>query len=474
MRTHSSKSSLLRSGLAASVLLLANAAFAQVVNLTAAPTQAVLPDGQSIPMWGYTCGAVTQGSTPGTSCAPANAAAGANWSPVVITVPYTESAPGVSTTSLTINLVNNLSFQPPAVGGTTPPPNNIPTSIVIDGQLGGGLGSAATFTASPDHSTAQTITWPAADPTPTGTPPAQLPRVQSFATEVAATPTTTVQTPTALLWSKLRPGTYLIHSGTHPSIQHPMGLYGVLVVTAAPADNTSTGTAYPGVTYNADVALLLGEIDPVQNLAVNAAVRTAGFSETKVWSGMPGMCGDLSATATAEANTCYPPAVNYDPRYFLINGTSFDMSNPMGSLYGASPADTTSGSVLVRLVNAGLRMHVPSIVGSLTGAGRFIGTALGARKETFLVLNASDVLVGGAYLLFLLTVAQRLLHLLLPRFQAQGEAEAAPESGRFHLPKAVLATLLALSLVLVALIFKPWIASTLVTLSLLPLILATR
>ncbi len=76
-----------------------------------------------------------------------------------------------------------------------------------------------------------------------------------------------------------------------------------------------------------------------------------------------------------------------------------------------------------------------------------IGTALGARKETFLVLNASDVLVGGAYLLFLLTVAQRLLHLLLPRFQAEGEAEVAPESGRFHLPKAVLATLLSVAIV---------------------------
>ncbi len=51
-----------------------------------------------------------------------------------------------------------------------------------------------------------------------------------------------------------------------------------------------------------------------------------------------------------------------------------------------------------------------------------IGTALAARKETFLVLNASDVLVGGAYLLFLLTVAQRLMQLILPKFLAQGEA----------------------------------------------------
>jgi hypothetical protein len=59
-----------------------------------------------------------------------------------------------------------------------------------------------------------------------------------------------------------------------------MGLYGMVVVT-----DTGTGTAYPGVTYSADVRLLMSEIDPVQNNSVNTAVNTAGFSETKVWSG---------------------------------------------------------------------------------------------------------------------------------------------------------------------------------------------
>jgi hypothetical protein len=374
MRTYWLNSSLIRSGLAASVLLLAGSAFAQpVVPLTAAPKQAALPDGESVPMWGYTCGVVTQvpGTLP-TSCAPLNANAGANWSPVLITVPYTESAPGVSSTSLTISLTNKLSF------GATP--NNIATSIVIDGQLGGGLGTPGSFTPSPDHTNAQTVTWPAADPTTTGSPPTQGPRVKSFATEVAATPATTAQTPTALTWSSLRPGTYLIHSGTHPSIQHAMGLYGMLVVTAAPANNTSLGTAYglnttAPVTYSAEVSLLLSEIDPVQNRAVDAAVATAGFSETKVWSALslPGSttsgCGSQfladGVTANPDYNTCYPPAVNYSPRYFLINGTSFDASNPGRSLYGASPA-TASGSVLARFVNAGLRMHVPSIVGALT------------------------------------------------------------------------------------------------------------
>src|SRR5579872_4708192 len=95
-------------------------AYAQTVNLRAEPTSAVLPNGQSVPMWGYSCT-----SASGASCAAANANANGNWSPVVITV-----APG----SLTINLTNNLPRPPGASAG-------IPTSLVIVGQLGGGLGS---------------------------------------------------------------------------------------------------------------------------------------------------------------------------------------------------------------------------------------------------------------------------------------------------------------------------------------------
>src|SRR6266705_2538482 len=152
MRAIHFKASLIRSGLAAAVLLgAATASYAQTtVGLTAAPTQAVLPDGQSVPMWGYTCGTVTGTGT----CVAANPNAGTNWSPVVITVPYTESAPGVSNTILTISLTNNLSFT--AGTGT----NTLPTSLVIVGQLGGGLGAAPVTTPSPPHA-AQGPTWPA-------------------------------------------------------------------------------------------------------------------------------------------------------------------------------------------------------------------------------------------------------------------------------------------------------------------------
>ncbi len=86
-----------------------------------------------------------------------------------------------------------------------------------------------------------------------------------------------------------------------------MGLYGILVVTSRPrrppGRRRPTRSAplirpcgtNPAVTYGAEVPLLFSEIDPVQNNSVNAAVNTAGFSKTKVWSGQPGGCGDPSS-----------------------------------------------------------------------------------------------------------------------------------------------------------------------------------
>jgi hypothetical protein len=336
--------------LAATVLLLGvGVSFGQQqINLSAGFATATLSDGSTVPMWGYSCGAVVSGST--ANCASLSGST-AGWSPVVITVPTGQD--------LQINLTNNLVF-----GAAS-----IPTSLTIVGQVGGGLGdtSQRTMTASPDHSTAQTVTWPITDPTTSGNPPAQGARVQSFSTEVAAG-----GAPVSLTWKAPRPGTYLLESGTHPSIQGPMGLYGIVVVTAAPSGAT-LGTAYPAVgtspavTYSAEVPVLLSEIDPVQNNAVNKAVNTSGFTETAVWSGLPGGCGN---PGSATYGQCYPPAVNYTPLYYLINGVAFNKTTPGASLIAASPAATASatGTVLVRFVNAGLHMHVPSIVGAQTGA----------------------------------------------------------------------------------------------------------
>jgi hypothetical protein len=327
----------------------------QQVNLTAGSTSITMPDGSSVPMWGYSCVPLDLSITSSATCAKLNPAA-SGWSPVVITVPTGQN--------LRINLTNALSF---GLGA-----NKIPTSLTIVGQVGGGLGSTPTTTPSPTHGP-QTLTWPASSSDPVdgvNNPPHQGPRIQSFATEVA------VGSTTALDWVAPRPGTYLLESGTHPSIQGPMGLFGMVVVTGAPTGVGAAGTAYPGVAYNAEIPLLFSEVDPVQNKAVQTAVDTAGFSETKVWSGQPDGCGN---PASATYNTCYPPTVNYSPRYYLINGVAFDKTHIDASKFVATAGTATSsiaGTVLVRLVNAGLRMHVPSIVGSQTGDNNAPGFGL--------------------------------------------------------------------------------------------------
>jgi len=345
-----SRSILLKAGLAASALLFGSGmAMAQsTVTLDVAPTSTTLPDGQAVPMWGYACGAVSGGA----SCTAMNGAPQSVgiWQPPLITVPAG---------SLTVTLVNRLEF---ATGTGT---NRIPTSLVIVGQLGGGLGESPQRMPSPEHAP-QGTTWPG---TPGGTgpddtvftPPRQVDRVRSFATEVpAAADGSSSQ---VLTWSDLRPGTYLIQSGTQPSIQHPMGLNGVLVVTPVDPSTTPptpiTTQAY-GQTFDEDVALLLGDIDPVQNIAVDTAVRTAGFSDARVWSGQSGDCGDPAV------HTCYPPAVNYNPLYYLVNGVSFDRTNLAASTQAIlpSPATATTGRVLLRFVNGGLSAHTPSVVGA--------------------------------------------------------------------------------------------------------------
>lgn len=85
-----------------------------------------------------------------------------------------------------------------------------------------------------------------------------------------------------------------------------------------------------------------------------------------------------------------------------------------------------------------------------------VGFALETRQETFVVLNTADVLCGGAYLFFLLSVAQRLLAKLLPPFKADAHHEAFEHPGetlskwtRHHAP--AMAKAFALTLAMAAL-----------------------
>jgi FtsP/CotA-like multicopper oxidase with cupredoxin domain len=244
---------------AATVLLFTAGASLANVGLTAKPKTVTLPDGRSVPMWGLVCapGSNTNPGMGATCTALDGSAQGdAQWRPPLIRV-QTHS-------SLTIDLTNNL-------------PGGVPTSLMIVGQLGGDLGTPWKVD-SPVHAI-QGPTWPVAGEAtdPVFTPPLQLKRVQSFGAEVGNGATG------HLTWGDLKAGTYLIESGTHPSIQGPMGLYGVVVVS----DSATEGYAQSydpmsPVVYDMDLPLLLSEIDADQNAAVTAAVATPGFLETSV------------------------------------------------------------------------------------------------------------------------------------------------------------------------------------------------
>ena len=266
--------------------LLLMAGFAGVANAADVYLQTqsfdkTMPDGAGVSMWGFAeCDATFSNCT---SSAP------------------TASAPGpqinaVAGEVLNITVQNTLS---------------VPVSIMIPGQAGLSDGAAVPMESAPN-------------------------RVRSFAGETPAGDTTTYT------WSSLKAGTYLYQSGTFPSIQVPMGLYGALVVAEA-----TPGEAY-GYAYDAEAVVLLSEIDPLQNNRVHNAIVANSLSLDTV------DCVPVEDYEQA-MTTGVPCTVDYDPTYFLINGEA---------TVELPSATVTDDTALLRMLNAGLRSHTPSLVGA--------------------------------------------------------------------------------------------------------------
>ena len=214
-----------------------------------------------------------------------------------------------------------------------------------------------TTTASPDHSNAQgCVTWfiaanaaghPMHEQTQSGASP-PTPGAARAIHGHGSGGGQREQRLTALTWAELKPGTYLLESGTHPSIQVPMGLIGMLVVTTAPSGATA------GHSLSRGAALRLRRFrvrttrkshsssvksTPCRTKRLTWLSGPPDFSETMVWSGLPTSpqgtpgCGYPGSSAYHQ---CYPPAVNYTPFYYLINGLAFDKTNPAHSLFAAT------------------------------------------------------------------------------------------------------------------------------------------
>ncbi|MCU7829495.1 MAG: thrombospondin type 3 repeat-containing protein, partial [Candidatus Thiodiazotropha sp. (ex Myrtea sp. 'scaly one' KF741663)] len=131
----------------------------------------------------------------------------------------------------------------------------------------------------------------------------------------------------AYVWNNFRgtafanPGTFMYHSGTNPQLQVYMGLYGAVTKDAA------VGEVYPGVAYDNAATLFYSDIDPAHNAAV--AAGTAGYTP-----------------------------IHYHPKWFLINGETYEA--------GVTPdisAGVSGQSTLLRFLSAASEKHVPVIQG---------------------------------------------------------------------------------------------------------------
>ncbi len=142
--------------------------------------------------------------------------------------------------------------------------------------------------------------------------------IKSIARATAPTATS------SYVWSDLKPGTYLYHSGSHAAVQVQMGLYGAVTRDADTlVAYSAVPPSYPAVPYANEALLLYSEIDTALHQAVAA--------------------GTYGTTPTS--------TIDYAPSLFLVNGESYT------SAAAAIPAGAAGQRTLVRMLNAGLMNH---------------------------------------------------------------------------------------------------------------------
>lgn len=268
------------------VLLPALPSYGADVYLVAREFTKTMPDAVNVTMWGFALDSDNDLATVGTE---------------VSTAPGPMIAVADNDTTLNIHLRNDLT---------------VPVSVVIPGQ----------------RSTLPPVKF---------TDAMGRQRVQSFTQETAPGAVTTYT------WNAIKSGTYIYQSGTHPSVQVQMGLYGGV------KKETSPGNAYNNAPYDREVVLFYSEIDP----ALHAAV-----------------VGGTYGTAA------YPSTFNYKPEYFLVNGKPFST--------GQAPEASVNinDRVLLRLLNAGLETHVPALQGGYMRVVAEDGNAYTRAKEQYSVL----------------------------------------------------------------------------------------
>jgi hypothetical protein len=151
-------------------------------------------------------------------------------------------------------------------------------------------------------------------------------RVRSFTME------TSPGTTRVYRWGSFKPGTYLLQSGTNPAKQVQMGLY------APVKKNASATEAYAGVPYDRELTLVFHEIDPEIHAAI--AQNRYGYNPS------------------SPTGPYITSSVHHKPAYFLINGKTHPdpLLDPVIQV-------SRGNRVLLRFINAGLKTHVPQVLG---------------------------------------------------------------------------------------------------------------
>jgi hypothetical protein len=316
-----------------------------VLGLAAMPAEAVdyylaakqfsmtMPDGTSVPMWGYV-------ADPGGTCYNAGSDAARltciNGLPApTVPGPRLTVAPAEAGNQLRVFLSNGLPE---------------PTSIVVPGQ---------------EKAFSQANNGPTWTNGSVGPRPSADARVRSFGREAAANGGRE-----QYIWNNgnsnpFQTGTYTYHSGTHPQVQVQMGLYGAVSRDAA------AGQAYTGVSYSTAIDLFYSEVDPVLHGAV--------------------------ANGTYGTPPAPTSALNYQPKYFLLQGYNpsglpVDVSiGPNPATKTCVSGGAMGAPTLVRMYNAGLRELAPMMLGS-----HFDIVAEGGKKYQFAQRQYELLLMPGS------------------------------------------------------------------------------
>lgn len=128
-----------------------------------------------------------------------------------------------------------------------------------------------------------------------------------------------------LVFTAPAPGSYLYHDDQNSGVNRVMGLHGAMVVMPT---NTKIRAFVDGPTFTRQFKWILGNVDPVWGATVKAN-------------------GDAAVRTLTPAS--------FLPRYFTINGNSYDATHePNTDIYGmyGEPA-------LIRIMNAGGMVHSP-------------------------------------------------------------------------------------------------------------------